>query len=597
MANPDQPGHGEPSVNQPPQAIQPETTTSRPPPQTAIRSEKMQGKTVDTDAEPPLWAHSLIENMVQINNTLFEFKNRLESLEQAQNTGTYYPAVPGPKVFHPEISQHPRDEKSKKLTSGDVRNNADPMPEDPPVIPDTHPFMSLPAQQSRPFHTLPGPRLANRNLDILAMIPPGIEPLDYETPEAIARVRDIWPSVIADVSMDGRKDSAKIDWRAFMNSVGPIQFSSLRDPTALATLDLIQSQLYSSQVPYRQWPIHLQTFLKDDFIDCFHFIRKTRCSWLYAVEAVLTTLSVDNCLYYNRQAWDQFRPEWSEGTMNTLRRWRQTALNLPQGDLYGHSIFANAIMKVNDWFPELASYYHLTPTDMRPRHAPELFSWLLRTADQVERGEAAKRVFYGQPAGNLDIAGTRYKYDGREPERVERQPISTITSKMFGANSLSSANPAGFAPMRIADPFTDDTKVMATRDMSDVACYRCQRNGHFAHQCFAKTTKDGEPLSSPTKGDGHNGKQDDKSTKMTKFRTTRDKPSYKNFSKPRHDRNTRTKRAQKTRAHVTHDKSPSDSDEDNDDDNDDLSSADDDSNSEDDPLNAFLTRAADNDQQ
>ena len=179
---------------------------------------------------------------------------------------------------------------------------------------------------------------------------------------------------------------------------------------------------------------------------------------------------------------------------------------------------------------------------------------------------------------------------------------------MLNSTNLSSINPTttnpfsnsptGFTTMKIADPLTDDTQVMATRDMAEVVCYRCHNPGHFAHQCYANKTLEGEPLPSSTKEDGRNNRYDGKMSsqsykKSTPRRTPRD--STKSTSKsPIKSRVTRSsRRTRETRAHVTQD----DQDNDPSDGYDSTETSDaEDADSDDDPMTSYLTRASQHDE-
>ena len=344
-----------------------------------------------------------------------------------------------------------------------------------------------------------GPRRANGKLQLLGRILGDTEPLVDESPYDIIAVRNMWPAFQSEPRDANRRDSAKVDWSKVQLSLGHnLALRFVRDSQNLQNLAVIQQQLLYSQVPYRQWALQLSMFLRDDFADANRFISLSRCSWLYAVEAVLTILSDRGCLNHAWQQWELFVPIANEGRVDMVRRWRRIADALPADDQYDVRTFDRTVTKMIDFVPSSRAWYRLLSHDDRPRNILELLSWLIIHVEDEDRDLAAQRTIYGQPAGYLDMGGQRYQYAQQPIESTTPQPIKAIDTqyRLLPAETIIAAGPQ--AKIEITNPLVDDVAVMPARP--DSVCYRCNRQGHFASDCIANSDRDGNTLSSEKRG-------------------------------------------------------------------------------------------------
>ena len=428
----------------------------------------------------------------------------------------------------------------------------------------------------------------NGNLDLLGRIPPNAEPLTEETAHDVIAVRNLWPAFQSEPRDGNRRDSAKIDWPKIQASVRhPLQLAHVRDGSNLQALEVIQQQLLYSQVPYRQWPLQLSMFLRDDFQDAFRFITHSRCSWLYAVEAVLTVLSNRGCLNHAWQQWELFVPIVNEGRVSMVRRWRRIADDLPADDQYDPRTFDRTVTKMIDFVPSSRFAFHVLPRDEKPRNILELLSWLIVHVEDEDRDRAAQRVVYGQPAGHIDVGNQRFSYAQQQFESATPQPIKPIDTqyRLLPAETIVAAGSQ--AKIEITNPLVDDVAVMPARP--DSVCYRCNRTGHFAIDCIAKTDRDGNTLSSEKRGGADRGRRRsrDRNRAPDRNRDRDRRPQRERRTAPRKGA-ARNKGRTKPKAYAAHSDSSDDDDDDEVDDSDQPESS---TSDEEDELTAHLAQA------
>ena len=202
----------------------------------------------------------------------------------------------------------------------------------------------------QPFYQGDNLRRDDGTLNLLARVQVTDPRLQVEERGDLERVRRVWPTFRSDPGDVGRKDSAKIEWSRLMAGGNSLHLRSPRDPNTLANLERIQQHLFHSQVPYRQWPIHLSYFLQDDFRDAYNFITKTYCTWMYAVEAVISVLTVRYCLNHSWEQFASFCPRVNEGQTEAVRRWRAAAYNLQDDDAYDPKTFSRTISRMSNFF-------------------------------------------------------------------------------------------------------------------------------------------------------------------------------------------------------------------------------------------------------